>query len=151
MKKIIALFIAVFALSSCFKSETFKGKEYKLLNTEGKVKITIGFDKEENRFYGSVVNRYFGTYTVDGDKITFTPAGSTMMAGPQMEMMVEKQYLEVLPAIQTFAFEDGNLVFTTNKDEILTFKEISEEEKNTEASPEEVEEEAVVEEAPAAE
>ena len=152
MKKILALFVAVFALSSCFKSETFKGKEYKLLNTDGKVRITIGFDKEENRFYGSVVNRYFGTYTVDGNKITFSPAGSTMMAGPQMEMMVEKQYLELLPTIQTFKFEDGDIVFTTDKDEILTFVEITPEE-NTPAATEETktEEPAPAAEAPKAE
>ncbi len=129
MKKFLTLFAAVLALSSCFKSDTFKGKEYKLLNTDGKILITLGFDKDENRFFGSVVNRYFGTYTVDGDKISLETAGSTMMAGPETEMMVEQQYLDVLPTVQTFAFDDGKLVLTTDKDEILTFEEITVEEK----------------------
>lgn len=65
--------------------------------------------KADGTFAGqSYVNRYFGEYTIDGNKIVFNLAGSTMMFGPEIEK--EDAFFKALNGTQTFELADGKLV-----------------------------------------
>jgi len=60
----------------------------------------------------AAVNRYFGGYTLVGPgAVTWTPFGSTRMAGPPERMILENQFLQTLPkTTQADTTADG-LVF----------------------------------------
>ena len=74
--------------------------------------------KADGTFAGqSYVNRYFGDYTIDGNKIVFNLAGSTMMMGPEIEK--EDAFFNALNGEQTFELVDGKLVLSGG----LTFTE----------------------------
>ena len=65
----------------------------------------------------SYVNRYFGEYTFDGNKITFTQMGNTLMFGPEIEK--EDAFFAALAGEQTYEIVDGKLVLENG----LTFTE----------------------------
>ena len=74
--------------------------------------------KADGTFAGqSYVNRYFGEYTLDGNKITFTQMGSTLMFGPEIEK--EDAFFAALAGEQTYEIVDGKLVLENG----LTFTE----------------------------
>ena len=109
MKKIFLL--SLLFLTACqANGEKLNGTtyQYQLNNTP----ITIAFDKDENRYYGKVVNNYFGTYTIQNNKITFHPVGATMMMGPENEMKAEQDWFHLLFQITHFTKEDNTLILT---------------------------------------
>lgn len=76
--------------------------------------ITLSFSALEKADAGKVrvsgcsgVNRYFGTATIDGDKIKFSPLGSTMMAGPGMNY--ESTYLKTIDKAVSYKLAGGVL------------------------------------------
>lgn len=124
MKKLLALFSLVLVVSGCSGQPAFKGKSYQLLEAQNNAKVILEFAQDENRYYGSVVNRYFGNYELDGNKIKFGPAGVTMMMGPEDQMEAEYNYLQILPRIVSYKMSGSNLVLVTNNGQELGFKEI---------------------------
>lgn len=126
MKNIFKLFtILLFAVSCSSQPEpSFKGKNYQLLQPQNDVNVTLGFDKEQNKFYGKVVNNFFGSYKIDGQKINFGPVGSTMMMGTPDEMEAEMNFLQILPKIESYAFSGTSLILKTNNGQELGFREI---------------------------
>ncbi len=123
MKKIAALGLAL-AISACSDRPEFAGKTYQLLEAQNGAEIILEFAKDEPRFSGSVVNRYFGDYQLDGSKIKFGPAGSTMMMGPEDQMEAEYNYLQILPRIKSYKMDGSNLVLITDNGQELGFKQI---------------------------
>ena len=116
MKKIIlsVLFLSVFFMFGCFgaskgvNSDILDKKEFILINFPGSEDIFIGF--EEGRVYGfSGVNRYTGSYKINGDKIEFIGMGSTMMAGPEDKTALETKYLEALSNADSFTLNNDTL------------------------------------------
>ena len=99
MKKIVYVLSLLFMITACNgDNTTFENNAYKLRNAKNGAEITLGFDGKDKRFFGrSAINRYFGTYKTEGDKLTFGPAGSTMMAGPGHLMAAEREYMQFLP------------------------------------------------------
>lgn len=83
----------------------------------------LSFDAEAPKFYGQAVNRYFGNYELNGDKIKFSAIGSTMMAAPEPMMKAETEYFKNLGNIETVSFEDGNLVLKGG-DTTLKFEQV---------------------------
>ena len=74
--------------------------------------------KADGTFAGqSYVNRYFGEYTLDGNKIVFTQMGNTLMFGPEIEK--EDAFFAALAGEQTYEIVDGKLVLENG----LTFTE----------------------------
>lgn len=127
MNKLLSVVLALMVVVGCAaKSESFKGKEYKLSDAENGAAITLGFSADENRFFGKIVNNYFGTYTLEGNNISFGPAGSTMMMGPEPLMNAESNYLRALPTIKTFSLDGNKLVLKTADGKELVFEEIGE-------------------------
>ncbi len=124
MKKIVSVMFALL-ITACSSSESsFKGKEYKMNDATNNAEITLAFDAKENRFFGKVINNYFGRYELDGNNIKFGPAGATMMAGPENLMKVESQYLMTLPKVNAFVLEDKSLTLKTTDGQSLVFEEV---------------------------
>ena len=74
--------------------------------------------KGDGTFAGqSYVNRYFGEYTLDGNKIVFTQMGNTLMFGPEIEK--EDAFFAALAGEHTYEIVDGKLVLENG----LTFTE----------------------------
>lgn len=130
MKKLLSCIFALILTAACSAQEnSFKGKEYKMNDAANNAEITLGFDKTENRFFGKVVNNYFGQYEIDGNTIKFGPAGATMMAGPENLMKAESQYLMTLPNVNAFVLEGQKLTLKTSDGKELIFEEVVEAQK----------------------
>ena len=76
----------------------------------------------EGRLAGSgSCNRLIGSYTHDGDKLSISPAGTTMMACPQALMNQERKLLDLLPRITGYSINPrGSLVLTTRDGKTIT-------------------------------
>lgn len=97
------------------------GKEYALTNMYAGKEVTIAFP-ETNMVGGkSAVNSYFSEFTLDGNKIKFAALGSTKMAGPEEDMAVETEYLQILSGADTIALEGDVLTITTASGTNLVF------------------------------
>lgn len=69
----------------------------------------IEFNMETGMFSGNnTCNNFFGSYELlEGDRIKFGPAGSTLMACPDME--TENAFMEVLKTADNYSVLDGTL------------------------------------------
>lgn len=76
--------------------------------------VTFKDDGTLNGFAG--VNRFFGKYKLDGDKITFAQMGATKMAGPPAAMRFEDKFLQAFAKADRCTFI-GN-AFTLYKGEL---------------------------------
>lgn len=112
-------------LTACAKSENIKGNEYVMLDAPNGAEITLMFSDTDNRASGKVVNRYFGTYTIDGNKLTFGPMASTMMMGPEPLMQAEYQYLQDLPKTVSYEATSNGLTLNLSDNRQLKFKKIT--------------------------
>ncbi len=65
--------------------------------------IFLQFDGDGEVNGNSGCNRFFGTFTLDGDAIAFGPIGTTRMACPQPVMDLELAFLTTLEKAATFA------------------------------------------------
>lgn len=89
------------------------GKEFALTNMyEGK-EVTIAFSATNMLGGKSVINNYFGGFTLEGDKIKLSPMASTKMAGPEEDMNAEMEYLQILNGADTIALDGDVLTITT--------------------------------------
>lgn len=124
MKKLLAFLGLVLMVAGCSRQPSFQGKTYQMQNAQNDAEIILEFAADEPRYFGSVVNRYFGTYELDGSKIKFGPAGATMMMGPEELMEAEYNYLQILPRVVSYKMDGTSLVLVTNNGQELGFKEI---------------------------
>ena len=123
MKKLLSVFALVLLMCGCSEKAGFIGKNYQLQNAQNGVKVTLAFAADEPRYFGAVVNRYFGTYELNGSKIKFGPAGVTMMMGPEKEMEAEQNFLGILPHIVSYKMVGSSLVLITDNGQELGIKE----------------------------
>lgn len=126
MSKILSLLAAVLMFGACSSQEqnSFVGKEYKLTQAPNNAEISLGFDGKENRYFGkSAVNNYFGAYTLEGENLSFGPAGATMMAGPEPLMKAEQEYLQFLADVKSYKLEGKKLILNASDGKSLTFEE----------------------------
>ena len=105
--------VAALMLNACSESEpvSLNGKNFVLANDNA---ITLSFDAKENKYYGKVLNNYFGSYTIEKNNIKFGLAASTMMAGPEAEMKKEQTYFQDLSKVTTFSLKDKVLELSGN-------------------------------------
>ncbi len=84
--------------------------------------ISMVFDIEEQKVSGnSSCNRFFGSYKVDGNDISFAPLGSTMMACPQELMDQESKFLKLLQSAKSFSIDEKVLKIQGIDGGLLTF------------------------------
>ena len=109
---LVGIVAAAGCISSAANSDSPVG-EWTISGTD----VTLSI-KGDGTFAGqSYVNRYFGEYTLNGNTITFTLGGSTMMFGPEIEK--EDAFFAALAGEQTYEIVDGKLVLGNG----LTFTE----------------------------
>ena len=120
MKKII-LILTLLIFTACGKNlKDFENKEFALSNLYNDYKITLSFEGE--KIYGfSGVNRYFGSFKLDGNKIEISNLAMTKMAGPPEEMKAEQSYLDLLNKAVKFEILKDNLILYTDNNEKLEF------------------------------
>jgi heat shock protein HslJ len=80
--------------------------------------VTLKFEVDQLGGNGSC-NNYFGSYTLDGSKITMGPLGSTMMACENMEL--ETAYFKAMSEVAAVRFAEGQLILVDNagKDQLV--------------------------------
>jgi heat shock protein HslJ len=123
MKKILSILTSLLFLTACQKEvPSIRGNEYILTETPENVEITLAFAPNENRFFGKAVNRYFGTYQIDGNQLILGAVGSTMMMGPEKAMDAEQQYFQDLARVKTFQVTEDTLTITLSNDKKLIFQ-----------------------------
>lgn len=68
-------------------------------------------------------NRYFGSYQLDGQSLTFTPMGSTMMACPEPQMAQEAAFIAALSSVASYTIVGDQLQLTNAEGaEVLVFE-----------------------------
>lgn len=88
----------------------------------GAVRVEAVFDADARRVSGTAgCNRFTGTFTTDGDRLTIGPLATTRMACPEPQMRIEQAVLRTLAAAQRWAESDATLVIETGTGESLTF------------------------------
>lgn len=128
MKKIYLFLLVLLFISGCssinrISNRKFLGKSYILESTSKDYKTSINFF-EENFSGFSGVNSYFGKYEINGEKIKFSFINSTSISGTKEIVMSERKFLDTLSNINSFYFENNNLVLKTFAGEKLKFIEI---------------------------
>jgi heat shock protein HslJ len=79
-------------------------------------KPTIQFGDDGSVSGNTTCNQYSGTYTVDDDKITFSPLASTMMACTDPALSAQEAiFVETVQGATFWAIDDGNLSLTGDK------------------------------------
>ena len=136
MKKIIIsiilLAVAGFSIFSYRKYATeckkvdfaeILNKEFIYFDKDKKTDITIAFSNDGIFGFGGV-NRYFAGYKLgENGQIAFSPIGSTMMAGPQEKMELERQYFDLLNNVNKIETYKSKIVLLTKNNQKLIFKE----------------------------
>lgn len=107
-------------LTGC-RPESFKGNEYLLQENDG-VEITLAFAPAEERFFGKVVNRYFGTYQTQGNRLAFGAVASTLMMGTEEAMKAEQEHFANLAAVREYAAEKDRLILILSDGRRLIFR-----------------------------
>lgn len=124
--KLIATGICALALGACGDGtqnpDALKGLNF--VSAQPGVDITISFDPTETRVYGSVVNRYNGAYTANGNNIKFDGFASTMMMGAPEAMETEQEYFQFMPMVEKYTFEDGKLTLIANDGKEIIFNQV---------------------------
>ncbi|MBA4013127.1 MAG: META domain-containing protein [Phenylobacterium sp.] len=76
--------------------------------------LTLTLAKDGSAAGSGGCNRYFGTWTQTGDKLTIGKMGSTMMACAPSLMEQEGKYLKALESASAYSFTaDGALLIAT--------------------------------------
>ena len=82
----------------------------------------VTLDITADKISGSAgVNRYFGSYDVNGTEVTINGVGSTKMMGPDDLMKTEYKYLSVLQDVTSVELKDKNTLILKSDSDTLTF------------------------------
>lgn len=87
-----------------WQAVTIKGQP-----TNSDVKPDLTFDKEGKVGGSTGVNRIFGSYTIDGDKLSFGQLATTRRAGPSPLMQQESDFQQALGEVAGYSIEGGKL------------------------------------------
>lgn len=96
----------------------------KLKVVEKNSKINIIFEKE--KVYGNGgVNGFFGNYKVEGNTFEeFGPFGRTMMAGEEILMKQEDDFMKLLEKSNTYKIENNKLYIMNLNELLLVFQNV---------------------------
>ena len=120
-KHLLALILSTVALTGCHQP-SIKGNVYTLSTSPQGMPITLAFDNVENKYYGKALNNYFGTYEINGNKITLNAGGMTQMAGASAEMEAEHAYFKDLSNVERFKIAEKYLILILKNDKELLFQ-----------------------------
>ncbi|MGN0929731.1 MAG: META domain-containing protein [Alphaproteobacteria bacterium] len=124
MKKIISTVFMATMLFACSKNEKLNGNKY-INKSDNNVQISLSFAENEDRLFGKVVNNYFTTYRIDGNKINYNGIASTMMMGPQDAMEVEQKYFGFMNGKPIeYEVKDAQLILKNTNGETMIFDKV---------------------------
>lgn len=83
----------------------------------------ISFGKDNSVAGSNGINRYFGTYTIDGkNSLTFSQMGTTMMSGPEEMMTLSDRFNTLLGEVKEYSLSGNTLSFrNAEKALVMTF------------------------------
>jgi heat shock protein HslJ len=81
--------------------------------------VTLGFEGPRVAGTGGV-NRYFGGWSADGARLSFTDIGSTRMMGAPAAQQQENRYLAALREVDGAHLDGETLVLTSMKQPVMT-------------------------------
>ncbi len=124
---LVALVVLSLFVSACSAGAKLNGNAWELTAINGSAPISgtnVSLSFDEDGVAGSAgCNRYFGSYEVDGKKLSFGPLGSTRMACSEPEGVMEQEmrFLTLLGAAEGYKVKNGVLTITTAAGDTLTF------------------------------
>lgn len=133
MKKyLLILFIICITVSACTSKEntrplvgswrlTAYGPVDSTTPAVPDVDATLVFGEDGTLAGSTGCNELGGTYTVEGDQITFVQIVSTLILCPDLQMAQEEAMLRVLMETASFNIE-GDTLTITNDDMVLVFE-----------------------------
>ena len=84
---------------------------------------TLTLDLEEAHVSGFAgVNRLMGTFALDEAELRFGPLATTLMAGPEDAMALERRFLAALARVSTYALSGRSLVLLSGDDVVARFE-----------------------------
>ncbi len=101
--------LSLFAVPAIAATETLAGSAWVMAGA-GKRAPAISFAADGKVAGTGGCNRFFGGYEQKGDKLTFSPLGSTRMACPPDVMKKEQAFFEMLKAVRSAGVEGAKLV-----------------------------------------
>lgn len=89
------------------------GSEWRLMELDGEplsddVEVLLRFNDEAVAGQAPV-NRFFGSYELADQQLTFSRMGATRMAGPEHLMQLETKFMAALEAVRCYCLADGEL------------------------------------------
>ena len=137
--KILTVLVAVAALAAILvacggsSSNSLAGTQWQMqdfanpANTTGMTTVlsgaitTIEFGKDDNVSGTGGCNDYTGTYTVDGDALTFGPLASTMKACGEPEGVMEQEtvFMSLMQAATGYKLDGGQLHILNEKGQLV--------------------------------
>lgn len=106
-----------------FNKNSLVGKEF-ILESEGYKNsgVFIGFTKD--RFYGfSGINRFFGNYTIEDNKLIIPNIGITRMAGKKEDIIKEFLFISKIKEKNEIRLEDYKLILKSPEGLELEFRD----------------------------
>ena len=123
---VIALGLALLAGCSTANTQALIGHEWRCTRigsrtlTEDRTPTLLMTDEGEASGFAGV-NRWFGTYSVDGSTLKFGMMGMTRMAGPPDRMQLEQTYADALAAVTRWSVSSGRLQLSEDNALVLEF------------------------------
>ncbi len=104
---VIAALVSVALSTGSKAAATLAGSEWRPIEVEGAAiegapEVFLQFRGEGKVTGHGGCNRFFGSFTLDGDRIEFGPFGATRKACPQPVMDREREFLDTLEKTTTF-------------------------------------------------
>lgn len=109
---------------------TLAGTEWHLKELNGKAYVagaglrqpTLRFDSVKPQVSGiSGVNRYFGGYELQGERLKFGQLGGTRMAGTPEAMALEQDFGKMLAQVNKWTIKENQLELKRDKQVLATF------------------------------
>lgn len=122
MKKIMAVFFAIFWFTGCFASNELSGKEYAFVHgSEQFYPIYLGFDSDDS-FYVKSVNNIKGIYNVNGENLAMTITESTKLVPDIQFVNIERDFMNALARVKNFKVTDDGLQLIMIDNRTLNFR-----------------------------
>ena len=123
---VIALGVALLAGCTTANTQALIGSEWRCTRigsrtlTEDRTPTLLMTDEGKASGFAGV-NRWFGTYSVDGSTLKFGMLGMTRMAGPPERMQLEQTYADALAAVTRWSVSSGRLQMSDSNALVLEF------------------------------
>ena len=94
-----------------------------MMGYDGDKGASLLFEPQGQKIAGSTgCNRYFGTYSLEQDQLSLSPAGMTRMACPTPLMAQEQQFIEALGSVTGYRLDGRALELLSGREAVARFE-----------------------------